>query len=216
MKQTTSRKTAARSNVRSVREIEHSSIDHVFFSCDQIRYRVKSDLKFGCSISLINKRRSTTDLNSDRRTQLLIVKTQGRQVSRTLRFCGIVPAASAEHRGPSQSLSSKAPFSAFPSNAGASPAFAIERSASASPAVRADLLPRAAAKPRLHLARRSVRLRGTEFISVSGYRPERSALHSDVRLKRHSGSAAAPALPHAPMNSPAALRAGFPSQSLVH
>jgi hypothetical protein len=54
--------------------------------------------------------------------------------------------------------------------------------------------------------------RNTEFISVSGSRPERTALHSDTRLKRLSGYVAAPELPHAPMNSPAAFRAGFPSQ----
>jgi hypothetical protein len=61
-------------------------------------------------------------------------------------------------------------------------------------------------------AHRSSPARCTEFISVSGLCPERSALFSDLRLKRTSGSAAAPELPHAPMNSPAAFRAGFPSQ----
>jgi len=169
-----------------VREIEHSSFDHAFFSCDQIRLRVKSDLKFGCSISLINKRRSITELNSDSRPQHFIVKSNRRQASRTIRFCGVVPpsvsgletlpaaAASKSFRHPSSKL-----------NAGFAPAFAF--------------------------AHRPARLRGTEFISVSGLCPERSALHSDLRLKRTSGSAAAPELPHAPMNSPDACRAGFPS-----
>jgi hypothetical protein len=77
---------------RSVRKIEHSSIDHAISSCDQIRLRVKSDLKFGCSISVINKRRSTTELNPDSRPQHLIVKLNRRLPSRTLRFCGVVPA----------------------------------------------------------------------------------------------------------------------------
>jgi hypothetical protein len=57
---------------------------------------------------------------------------------------------------------------------------------------------------------------GAEFISVSGFRPDRSALHSDMRLsKRTSGSAAATEPLHAPMNSPkergSPCLAGFPS-----
>lgn len=42
----------------------------------------------------------------------------------------------------------------------------------------------------------------TEFISVSGFRAERSALCSDLRLKRISGVVAATEHPYAPMNSP--------------
>lgn len=58
---------------------------------------------------------------------------------------------------------------------------------------------------------------GAGFISVSGYRPDRSALHSDMRLsKRTSGSAAATVPLHAPMNSPKGARLaasrGFPFQ----
>lgn len=41
----------------------------------------------------------------------------------------------------------------------------------------------------------------TEFISVSGLRAERSALCSDLRLKRISGVVAATEHPYAPMNS---------------
>ena len=63
-------------------------------------------------------------------------------------------------------------------NAGPAPAFSL-RAASAS-------------RP----ARRAV------FISVSGFRADRSALCSDQRLKRFSGLAAATVPPHAPMNSP--------------
>lgn len=61
----------------------------------------------------------------------------------------------------------------------------------------------------------STRAPGAEFISVSGFRPDRSALHSDMRLsKRTSGSAAATEPLHAPMNSPKGARLaasrGFP------
>ncbi len=199
------RRSTSRANAKDVRQIEHSSIDHVIFSCDQIRLRVQSDLKFGCSISLINKRRSITELNSDSRPSHFIVKPIRRLASRTLRFCGGAP-------------SLKLP--AAPTALQAAPAFASHLS-SASPA-RAS---RAAAErllPSSRVLRTSsvtppARLlptpaRRTEFISVSGLCPERSALHSDLRLKRTSGSVAAPELPHAPMNSPAAFRAGFPSQ----
>lgn len=58
---------------------------------------------------------------------------------------------------------------------------------------------------------------GAGFISVSGFRPDRSALHSDMRpSKRTSGSAAATEPLHAPMNSPKVARLaanrGFPFQ----
>jgi len=209
------RRSNHRSNVRSVREIEHSSIDHAFFSCDQIRLRVKSNLKFGCSISLINKRRSITELNSDSRPQHFIVKQNRRQAYRTLRFCGLVPAPnSAAGRNPDQSLKQSQFTLSRSSNAGYSPAFALGSALYSFPRITPDLLPQAAQCARLTNARGIQRLaaRGTEFISVSGLCPERSALHSDLRLKRFSGSAAAPVLPHAPMNSPAASCAGFPSQ----
>ena len=213
----------ARLKRQSVRQIEHSFIDHAFFSCDRIRLRVKSDLKFGCSISLINKRRSITELNSDSRPQHLIVKTDRRLASRTLRFCGVAPAS--ESASPS---SSPAPFSSAPracfqvSNAGPAPAFVLQPPAQgAQPALRcgfAHLLPPATATAvQARACGQAVpTARGTEFISVSGLCPERSALHSDLRPKRISGSAAAPEPPHAPMNSPAAFRAGFPSHSLIH
>jgi hypothetical protein len=58
------------------------------------------------------------------------------------------------------------------------------------------------------------RARRAEFISVSGQRTDRSALRSDLRLKRTSGLVAATEHPHAPMNSPGfatAAIAGFPS-----
>lgn len=70
---------------------------------------------------------------------------------------------------------------------------------------------------RVHRARwhrRVVRSMRTEFISVSGFRADRSALCSDLRLKRISGAVAATGHPYAPMNSPLFLHLadnGFPS-----
>jgi hypothetical protein len=223
MQRATKRSMRAQLKQQSVREIEHSSFDHAFFSCDQIRLRVQSDLKFGCSISLINKRRSITELNSDSRPQHFIVKTNRRLASRTLRFCGVVPSSkSASAATKSDSLKSALHVSSSTSNAGLLPAFAHPQPAHSAlrarrfsssgllPPATAIAVPAHACDPALPIAR------GTEFISVSGLCPERSALHSDQRLKRSSGSAAATELPHAPMNSPAAFRAGFPSHSLIH
>jgi hypothetical protein len=202
-----------RSNGKIVREIEHSSNDHAFFSCDQIRLRVQSDLKFGCSISLINKRRSITELNSDSRPQHFIVKTSRRQASGTLRFCGSVPASSTAASSPKSKTveDAKRPPS-IPQIAGTAPAFVFLPHRRRDPRSTCQLprtMPHAVARNACVTVFPSTR--GTEFISVSGFRPERSALHSDVRLKRLSGSAAAPELPHAPMNSPDASCAGFPS-----
>jgi hypothetical protein len=203
-----------RSKRESVREIEHSSIDHAFFSCDQIRLRVKSDLKFGCSISLINKRRSITELNSDSRPQHFIVKTNRRLASRTLRFCGVVPTLKSEtDRAKSKTVAGALRALRVSPAAGFAPAFVFLRDFGAGPNTTLDRFPPASAAADRANARDLTppAARGTAFISVSGLCPERSALHSDLRLKRFSGSAAAPELPHAPMNSPAAHRAGFPS-----
>jgi hypothetical protein len=200
---------------RSVRKIEHSSIDHTISSCDQIRLRVKSDLKFGCSISVINKRRSTTELNPDSRPQHLIVKLNRRLASRTLRFCGVVPADESpvfRRIKPTVSSAKQAQHPRLFSDAGFLPAFCFAPGAAVSSAgLGADLLRHLERLARLSLARgdTAIAARRTEFISVSGLCPERSALHSDLRLKRFSGSAAAPELPHAPMNSPDAHAPGF-------
>ena len=229
---------ASRSIARSVLQIEHSSIDHAIFSCDQIRLRVQSDVKFGCSIRWSNKRRSITELNSDSRPQLFLVKHTRRLASRTILFCGLAPAGNSVHAAAStlvckrtrqvetvqQGLSS----CTLPRllNAGLAPAFAHSRGLSlrvsrldVAPVPRRSrrhLLQSSALRPDHRSAHARVLApsdtRRPGFISVSGFRPERSALHSDLRLKRFSGSVAAPVLPHAPMNSPAASRAGFPSQ----
>jgi len=166
---------------RSVRKIEHSSMNRAEFSCDPIRLRVQSDLKFGCSIRWSNKRRSITELNSDSHSRNFIVSKKGRHANETHRSWVVVPSsnqASFHKRFPSSS------------NAGRGPAFVL-------------CAPDGGCAP------------GAGFISVSGFRPDRSALHSDMRLsKRTSGSAAATEPLHAPMNGPkvsrhAAIR-GFP------
>ena len=204
-----------RSMRRSVRKIEHSSIDHAISSCDQIRLRVKSDLKFGCSISVINKRRSTTELNPDSRPTHFIVKLNRRLASRTLRFCGVVPSGKLPVGSLTESTATAAKKSQrtrFLPDAGSVPAFCYAPPAAVSSARSgADLLRHRERHARLSFARSDITVaaRRTEFISVSGLCPERSALHSDLRLKRFSGSAAAPELPHAPMNSPDAHAPGF-------
>jgi hypothetical protein len=168
---------------RSVRKIEHSSMNRAEICCDPIRLRVKSDLKFGCSIRWSNKRRSITELNSDSHSKTFIVSTKGRHTNETQRSWVVAPSskqASLQQRFPSSR------------NAGHVPAFVLRA-----------LAPGGAP--------------GAGFISVSGFRPDRSALHSDMRRsKRTSGSAAATEPLHAPMNSPkdsrlAAVR-GFPFQ----
>ena len=186
----------------AVPEIEHSSIKRAHFSCDRNPLRVKSELKFGCSIGLINKRRSITELNPDSRPSRFIVEFSRRLASRTIRFCGLVSPAGSQPRCAAQSaVTGKQTPLNLQDSADLASAFAYARA------------PRLAAAPLAACVRQPARLCATEFISVSGYCPERSALHSDLRLKRSSGSAAAPELPHAPMNGPAASRAGFPSQS---
>ena len=156
-------------NRQSVRKIEHSSMNQAEISCGPIRLRVKSDLKFGCSIRWSNKRRSITELNSDSHSKNFIVSIKGRHANETTRSSVVVPAsipAWRQQRSPSSS------------NAGHAPAFVLRA-------------PAPGGAP------------GAGFISVSGYRPDRSALHSDMRLsKRTSGSAAATEPLHAPMNSP--------------
>jgi hypothetical protein len=154
----------------SVREIERSSMNRAEISCDPIRLRVKSDLKFGCSIRWSNKRRSITELNSDSHSKTFIVSTKGRHANETTRSWVVAPSSN-------QASLSQQRLPSSP-NAGPVPAFVL-RAVAASGA------------------------RGAGFISVSGFGPDRSALHSDMRLsKRTSGSAAATEPLHAPMNSP--------------
>src|SRR5215467_2835225 len=78
---------------RSVRKIEHSSMNRAEFSCDPIRLRVKSDLKFGCSIRWSNKRRSITELNSDSHSKTFIVSANGRHANETQQSWVVAPAS---------------------------------------------------------------------------------------------------------------------------
>jgi hypothetical protein len=166
---------------KSVREIEHTSSLQAKNSCGLICLRVKSDLKFGCSMRWSNKRRSITELNSDSHSQKPTVKNKGRQHSRTLRSCGCAPSENIQRFSATSTVrSTQYATPSFLQNAGRAPAFAFAR---VSPQCQ-------------RLARRA------EFISVSGSRAARSALHSDLRLKRTSGVAAATPQLHAPMNSP--------------
>ena len=143
-------------------------------SCGPIQLRVKSDLKFGCSMRWSNKRRSITELNSDSHSKNVIVSTKGRHANETTRSWVVAPSLN-QASFQQQRLSSS-------SNAGSAPAFVL-------------CAPCRGGAP------------GAGFISVSGYRPDRSALHSDMRLsKRTSGSAAATEPLHAPMNSPKVSR----------
>jgi hypothetical protein len=171
-----------RLNRRSVRKIEHSSMNRAEISCDLLRTRVKSHLKFGCSMRWSNKRRSITELNSDSHSKNFIVSKQGRHANETTRSWVVAPSSNRAMVRPQLPSSS---------NAGSAPAFVL------------CALARGCAP-------------GAGFISVSGYRPDRSALHSDMRSKRISGSAAATEPLHAPMNSPKVTRLaadrGFPFQ----
>ena len=176
-------------------EIEHSSIVNALFSCESMALRVKRSLKLGGSIEAINKLGSIIDLNADSRKIFPLASFARRLPGGTFRFRG--GAAAPEFAAVSLRLSDAPPL---PASSRFSLRFSLRISHAQLPAAITDA--RAS-----HLASRR-----TEFISVSGSRPERTALHSDSRLKRLSGYVAAPELPHAPMNSPAAFRAGFPSQ----
>jgi hypothetical protein len=89
------------------------------------------------------------------------------------------------------------------SNAGSAPAFSSAAACSSASDFRTCPAARAA-------------LCDTEFISVSGQCAARSALHSDLRLKRFSGVDAATEHLRAPMNSPngSSGSRGFHSQPL--
>jgi hypothetical protein len=183
---------------KAVREIEHTSSFQTKKSCGLICLRVQSVLRFGCSMRWSNKQRSITELNSDSFSPKPTVKNVGRQHSRTLQSCGCAPSEDSQRFSATSTV--RLALHASPSlltNAGRAPAFAYAR----------------LSLRHLRFARRA------EFISVSGSRAARSALCSDLRLKRTSGLAAATPQLHAPMNSPvpaptmALTLAGFPSTS---
>jgi hypothetical protein len=164
------------SKLQSVREIAHTSSLHSEKSCGSIRLRVQSIVGFGCSMRWSNKQRSITELNSDSQSKKSTVKLKGRQHTKAIRSC--VPAPSKKF-GRSSAAPNLLQALSFLRAAGSSPAVAMAR-----------------------LSRSSRLARCPQFISVSGPRAARSALHSDLRLKRTSGFAAATPQLHAPMNSP--------------
>lgn len=174
----------ASSKQNGVREIAHTSTHQAKNSCGLICLRVKTDLKFGCSMRWSNKRQSITELNSDSHSKKQTVENNGRQDTKTFRSCGSAASASPEackvglHHAPAAASSLN--HCNFLLNAGLEPAFDQAR----------------LSHKHHELARRA------EFISVSGSRAARSALRSDLRLKRTSGPVAATPQLHAPMNSP--------------
>jgi hypothetical protein len=162
-------------NAREVGQITHNSISFAEKSCEQILLRVKSDPLFSCSIRLFNRRRSTTELTTDPHSRQVNAEDNAPKQIETLQSCGLAP--SEEIRlttRRSSKLSTEHP------NAGQRPAFFLRA-------------PSAFAS----------RARRAEFISVSGQCAARSALSSDMRIKRISGGVAATEHLRAPMNSPA-------------
>jgi hypothetical protein len=111
-------------------------------------------------------------LNSDSQTSKFIVKHNRRLDNRTLKSCGVAPSLKI---GRTEQQFQRNHYT----NAGLAPAFFLRVSSAVSRG-----------------ARRA------EFISVSGQCAARSALNSDMRIKRISGGAAATEHLRAPMNSP--------------
>ncbi len=170
------------SNIRrsielAVGQIAQNTIDIAEISCDQFRLRVKRKSLFCCSIDLLccdsGRQRSNTELATDSHSRQVHAEDHAPKQLKTPRSCGLAPS---EESGPSSKR-----FSGFDkpvSSAGSSPAFSFGA-------------PRAV-----------LRARHAEFISVSGQCAARSALNSDMRIKRISGGAAATEHLRAPMNSP--------------
>lgn len=183
-------------NDRSALKKSNSSRDHVEEnSCSSISFRVKSDHRVRRSMRWSNKQPSTSDLNSDRFSSPLLVNDKRRSAFKTTRSCGVAPTL--------KKLASLAPSLLNSSRHRMTPNAGLRAGVfSFQPwgfsFARVTYAPRhrpAAAQ----LARAPMR---TEFISVNGFRTDRSALRSDLRLKRISGPVAATGHPYAPMNSP--------------
>lgn len=136
-----------------------------------------------------NKQPSTSELNSDSFSSSRIVKSSRRKNDKTIWSCGF---ASSLETVSKTSYSPSGVATGFIANAGLGAGVFLFRTSHRVLSGRA-MFRRAAA------ARGSTR---TEFISVSGFRADRSALRSDLRLKRTSGPVAATGHPYAPMNSP--------------
>jgi len=163
-------------NEKEVGQIAHNSMIDAEKSCDRFRLRVKSEPFIGSSIDVYaddsGRRRSNTELISDSHSRRETAEDYAPKPIKAPGSCGAVPASK---RGPSEKL-----FQLYQSpNAGILPAFFLRASSFQQPS-----------------ARRA------EFISVSGQCAARSALSSDMRIKRISGGAAATEHLRAPMNSP--------------
>jgi hypothetical protein len=175
-------------NKKEVGQITHNSFIDAEKSCDRFRLRVKSEPFIGSSIDVVagksSERRSNTELTTDSHSRPVNAEDHAAKQNKTQMSWGIVPAAKS-------TLSAK-PFQAVSPlpNAGLTPAFFLRAQSVKQPG-----------------ARRA------EFISVSGQCAARSALSSDMRIKRISGGAAATEHLRAPMNSPTggSPRSGFPS-----
>ena len=161
-------------NAKEVGQITHNSMSRAEKSCDDFLLRVKSDSLFSCSIRLFNRRRSTTELTTDPHSRQVNAEDQAPTQNETLPSCGL---ASSENAGLTKQSKQLSPDQ---TDAGKLPAFFL----------RAPLVFASGA-------------RRAEFISVSGQCAARSALSSDLRIKRISGGAAATEHLRAPMNSPA-------------
>jgi hypothetical protein len=160
-------------------------------SCASFFLRVKSGHRVRRSMRWSNKQPSTSELNSDSFSSPLLVNDKRRPPYETTQSCGVAPA-------PKNTASSslKRPYR-ITRNAGlCAGVFSVPLSITSR--VRDPHAPR-------HRFSRVFHPRApmhTEFISVSGFRTDRSALRSDLRLKRISGPVAATGHPYAPMNSP--------------
>ena len=164
-----------KSNAREVGQITHNSISRAQRSCDEFLLRVKSDPLFSCSIRLFNRHRSTTELTTDPHSRQVSAEDHAPTQIETLQSCGLAPS---EETGLKTKQSKQ--LSLDQTDAGLLPAFFL----------RAPVLFASSA-------------RRAEFISVSGQCAARSALSSDLRIKRISGGVAATEHLRAPMNSPA-------------
>jgi hypothetical protein len=151
----------------------HNSFSVAENSCDRIFLRVKSDPLFGSSIRSFNRRRSTTELTTDPHSRQVNAEDQAPAQIETRQSCGLAPSEETGwHARSVKQLPQDHPY------AGSHPAFFLRAPFFAS------------------------RARRAEFISVSGQCAARSALNSDMRIKRTSGGVAATEHLRAPMNSP--------------
>ncbi len=184
-----------RVNEKEVGQITHNSFIDAENSCDRFRLRVKSEPLISSSIDVRScesrQRRSNTELTTDSHSRRVNAEDHAPKHNETPVSWGIVPAAK-------PTLFAKLSKPSLLPNAGRPPAFFL----------RARFMTR-------------TRVRRAEFISVSGQCAARSALSSDLRIKRISGGVAATEHLRAPMNSPTGGSAAqrvffFETSTLIH